>query len=649
MCLRSLAVLVVIVAVVGASPAQATVPGVNGLIAFEARPQTGSQITLVTPNGAFAHVLGAGGTPAWSPDGLRVAYAAISPTTRTGEIFTMAADGSDAQQLTELGRSSFAPAWSPDGTRIAFSYFSESGWDIAVINADGSGFVDLTAPGEDVWPSWSPDGRSLAFESGRDGDHEIYVMGADGGGPRDVSNRHLTEDGFPDWSPDGTRIVFVSGNANQPIDIFTVDVGTGATARLTSTGNNFYPSWSPDATQLAFASAREGLDEIYTMRADGSGVTRLTRTGYYNMFPSWQPLPVSRATTTTVSGPSGPIFYGAPDGGFTATVHAVGTPVPTGPVQFRVGGADDGDPVTLNAAGSAHHETDFWVDVGEVISATYGGDARWGWSTGDSPLQVLAAPTTTTLTTSPNPVISGDQVDVDVSVRNNASAIIPFGSVQFSIDGAPIGPRLALDEDGLLDVSLLANVPAGDYRVGAEYMDDTAPIADFQPSQASAVQRVALVTPTSTPTPTVPATPRHAARTVTVQDLHRFAARLSKSLRSRGPAVLRSPTPAFAAAAAGTLVLEVRTVDRTHTRVAAGRKTFKTAAAKRLTLKLTAAGRRLIRQRRRTRLELRTSFTPVSGTPVTDTTRASSAATRNDALVAMGPAPAGRSGDRAAG
>jgi hypothetical protein len=55
-----------------------------------------------------------GEDPAWSPDGLSLAFV------RDGELFTVASDGTGEQQLTTDRLDVAEPTWSPAGTRIAF-------------------------------------------------------------------------------------------------------------------------------------------------------------------------------------------------------------------------------------------------------------------------------------------------------------------------------------------------------------------------------------------------------------------------------------------------------------------------------------------------------------------------------------------------
>ena len=50
-----------------------------------------------------------------------------------------------------------SPAWSPDGKRIAFYSERDGNADIYVMNADGSGVTQLTrSTAQDGIPAWSP-------------------------------------------------------------------------------------------------------------------------------------------------------------------------------------------------------------------------------------------------------------------------------------------------------------------------------------------------------------------------------------------------------------------------------------------------------------------------------------------------------------
>lgn len=63
-------------------------------------------------------------TPAWSPDGRRIAFSSDS------DIYVMNADGSEVRQLTDHEAVDRTPAWSPDGSRIAFSSNRHGNFDI---------------------------------------------------------------------------------------------------------------------------------------------------------------------------------------------------------------------------------------------------------------------------------------------------------------------------------------------------------------------------------------------------------------------------------------------------------------------------------------------------------------------------------------
>ena len=161
--------------------------------------------------------------PAWSPDGTRIAYTRIGcePPDRGAHcVFVMNADGAGQKNLTPeksmqqcpnspgyyFNGSSRSPAWSPDGQKIAFSgpliCPHVIGKDIWVMNADGSGKTNLINDDTtgDQKPIFSPDGTAILFESNRDSDTlELYAMGSGGSGITRITNNTVW-DSDADWS-----------------------------------------------------------------------------------------------------------------------------------------------------------------------------------------------------------------------------------------------------------------------------------------------------------------------------------------------------------------------------------------------------------------------------------------------------------------
>ncbi len=164
----------------------------------------------------------------------------------------------------------------PDG-RIVYVSSTPTGSDVHVMNADGTGDVNLTPDPKptdefdplDLDPVWSPDGTRIAFISNRvtegnpDGNLEVFAMDADGANLTQITfaNPPNTWDWWqsydPDWSPDGTRLVF-SGyrDALTGSELFVVPAdGSGTEVHITNDedqANKWEPDWSPDGTTILF-------------------------------------------------------------------------------------------------------------------------------------------------------------------------------------------------------------------------------------------------------------------------------------------------------------------------------------------------------------------------------------------------------------
>ena len=205
------------------------------------------------------------GSPAWSPDGTRIAF--YSERDGNAEIYIMNADGTAVTRLTRTRADEGYPAWSPDGRTISFDSDRDGNFDVFAMNPDGSNVRPLTRHrARDVSATWSPDGTAIVFMSDReDGGFDVYRAPADASS----SPARLTRTGsawFTVFAPDGRTLTFHVGR-----DVHTMPVPSGEMKRLTTDpANGMYPSWSPDGRRLAFMSWRNGKTEIFTMKADGS-------------------------------------------------------------------------------------------------------------------------------------------------------------------------------------------------------------------------------------------------------------------------------------------------------------------------------------------------------------------------------------------
>jgi len=141
-----------------------------------------SQLYTVPAAGGSPTAIAGGGVMAfdgvYSPDGTKIVYAA-NVDTAANYLAVMNADGSGVVNLTSTGTvtptnsSPGYPAWSPDGSRITFQYDKGTGtyhnWGIAVVNADGSGVHTLpVTTGSSTFAfmsSWSADSAEIFYDA----------------------------------------------------------------------------------------------------------------------------------------------------------------------------------------------------------------------------------------------------------------------------------------------------------------------------------------------------------------------------------------------------------------------------------------------------------------------------------------------------
>jgi len=141
-----------------------------------------------------------------------------------------------------------SPAWSPDGSRIALNSSCTGQRGIVTVPAAG-GPVEMIVPGDFTGsPDWSPDGSKLVYmnRTSLSAPADLYSANADGSGVAQLTSTSQYESG-PAWSPDGTQIAFVrrvSGFFEGPLHRMNAD-GTGVTQIPNPAAFGRGPDWQP--------------------------------------------------------------------------------------------------------------------------------------------------------------------------------------------------------------------------------------------------------------------------------------------------------------------------------------------------------------------------------------------------------------------
>ncbi|MBS0545835.1 MAG: Tol-Pal system protein TolB [Proteobacteria bacterium] len=224
-------------------------------------------------------------SPAWSPDGQRLAYVSFEQKKPIVYVHMLATG--QRRVVANFKGSNSAPAWSPDGSQLAVVLTKDGLSQLYAINADGSGVRRLaSSSGIDTEPAWAADGN-IYFTSDRGGSPQIYRVSSAGG-----SAQRVTFDGSynvtPRPSPDGRQLAFITRN-NGRFQVAIQDLASKQTTILTDSARDESPSFAPNGRMILYATESGGRGVLAAVSSDGRVKQRLTVQAADVREPAWGP------------------------------------------------------------------------------------------------------------------------------------------------------------------------------------------------------------------------------------------------------------------------------------------------------------------------------------------------------------------------
>lgn len=227
-------------------------------------------------------------SPAWSPDGRRIAY--VSFEHGHSEVYVQDVATGKREVIANYPGINGAPAWAPDGHTLALTLSKDGNAEIYLYDLDTRRLTRLTFdPAIDTEPTFSPNGKTIAFTSDRGGSPQIYTMPADGGPATRVTfdGNYNAEAQYDPADPN--KIALVHQSPSKGFVIALLDLRNGAMRDLSDGPLDRSPSFAPNGSMILYATTGAAGEQLAEVSADGRVHKVLTEAGGQARGPAWGP------------------------------------------------------------------------------------------------------------------------------------------------------------------------------------------------------------------------------------------------------------------------------------------------------------------------------------------------------------------------